>query len=187
MLNDWRFQLLDAWVKKDIELRGFCYAASAIPMLPKDTLQSMLATLPSVGDLVAEQRISSSTREATAALTTTVHACQADAMALKATGIAIATGSLIIAVILWMWQPLVAIFAVPLLPLLRKWITRRRLKTLREETFTAQQQPDFDHNKYAELTASLPCRIVGREKQRLLDSYAAGPIGSSTACSAPPG
>ncbi len=67
LLNDWRSQLLDAWVKNDIEFRGFCDAVSAIPTLPKNTIQSMLATLPSAGDLAAEQRISSSTREATAA------------------------------------------------------------------------------------------------------------------------
>src|SRR5215510_327581 len=86
LLSDWRPRLLDAWVKKEIELRSFCDAISAITTLPKDTLQSMLATLPSVRDLVAEQGIFSSTREAAAALTTTMHACESDVMVLKATG-----------------------------------------------------------------------------------------------------
>ena len=67
LLSDWRYRLLDAWVKKEIELRSFCEAVRAIPTLPKETLQSMLATLPSVGDLPTEQPISSSIREATAA------------------------------------------------------------------------------------------------------------------------
>src|SRR5215470_11285497 len=76
LVNDWRSRLLDAWVKKEIELRGFCDAVSAIPTLPKETLQSMLATLPSVGDLPTEQQTPSSIREATAALTTRMHAGQ---------------------------------------------------------------------------------------------------------------
>ena len=76
LVNDWRSRLLDAWVKKEIELGGFCDAVSAIPTLPKDTLHSMLATLPTEAELVVEQRISSSTRDATAALTTMMHACE---------------------------------------------------------------------------------------------------------------
>ena len=185
LLNHWRSRLFHAWLKKDIEFRDFCEAVSAIPMLPKDTLQRMLTTLPSTGDLPAEQRIFSST--ATAALATAMRTRESDVMALKATRFAIATGSLIIAVILWMWQPLVAIFAVALLPLLRKWITKRRLRTLREQTLAAQWQPNFDYNKYAELAVNLPCEMAGREKQQFLDRYAAGSVGSSTACLAPPG
>src|SRR5262245_22497056 len=76
LVNDWRSRLLDAWVKKDVELRAFSDAVNAIPTLPKDTLHSMLATLPTEAELVAEQRISSSTRDATAALTTMMHACE---------------------------------------------------------------------------------------------------------------
>src|SRR5262249_39633598 len=117
LLESWRTKMLTAWVKKEIEVRGFCDAISAITTLPKDTLQGMLATLPSAGDLVAEQRISSSTPEAAAALTTTIHACESDAMALKAIGFAIAVGSLIIAVILWMWQPILGITVLALFPL----------------------------------------------------------------------
>lgn len=111
-----RSKWLTAWVKKEIEFRGFCDAISAITTLPKDTLQGMLATLPSTGDLAGEQRISSSTREAAAALTTTIHACESDVMALKAIGFAIAAGSLIIAVIFWMWLPIIGITLLALFP-----------------------------------------------------------------------
>ena len=76
LVNDWRSRLLDAWVKKEIEFRAFCDAVNAIPTLRKDTLHSMLATLPTEAELVVEQRISSSTRDATAALTTMMHACE---------------------------------------------------------------------------------------------------------------
>jgi hypothetical protein len=42
LLNDWRSQLFDAWLRKDIEFRDFCEAASAIPMLPKTLYNACL-------------------------------------------------------------------------------------------------------------------------------------------------
>ena len=54
LVNDWRSQLFDACLRKDIEFRDFCDAVSAIPTLPKDTLHSMLATLPAPGDLIEQ-------------------------------------------------------------------------------------------------------------------------------------
>ena len=175
LLNDWRAQLFDAWVKKEIEFRAFCDAVSAIPTLPKDTLHSMLTTLPSAGDLPAEQGSSSSTREAAAALTTTMHACESDAMALKATGFAIATGLLIIAVILWMWQPILGITILVLFPLLRKWLRRRRLRALGERTAATRTKPDFSNAKYCELVANLPWDSISpAEKHAFFSSSSVG-------------
>jgi hypothetical protein len=167
LLNDWRAQLLDAWVRKEIEFRAFCDAVSAIPTLPKDTLHSMLTTLPSAGDLPAEQgSSSSSTREAAAALTTTMHACESDAMALKATGLAISSGSLIIAVILWMWQPILGITILAWFPFTRKWLSRRRLQVLREKTAAARAKPDFNSVKYSELVANLARQPISPAEKR---------------------
>jgi hypothetical protein len=166
LLKDWHSRLLDAWVKKDIELRGFCDAVSAIPTLPKKTLQSMLATLPSAGDPQTEQRTSSSTREAAAALMTAMHACESDAMALKATGFVIATGLLITAGILWMWQPILGITVLAVFPLLRKWLRRRRLRALEETTVTARAKPDFSNATYGELVANLPWRPISPGEKR---------------------
>jgi len=90
LVNDWRSRLLDAWVKKEIEFRAFCDAVNAIPTLPRETLQTMLATLPSAGDLPTEQLLSSSAREATTALATATHASQPDVGALGANKFAIA-------------------------------------------------------------------------------------------------
>ena len=172
LLNDWRAQLLDGWVRKEIEFWAFCDAVSAIPMLPKDTLHSMLTTLPSAGDLLAEQGSSSSTREAAAALRTTMHACESDAMALKATAFAIATGSLITAAIFWMWQPTLGIIAIGLLPVLRKYMRNRRLGTLRDRTATATAKSDFDNEKYMELAAYLSWEPISvSEREAFLDSW----------------
>ena len=132
-------------------------------MLPKDTLQRMLTTLPLTGDLPAEQRIFSSTREATAALAIAMHTRESDVMALKATGFAINTGSLIIAVILWMWQPILGITVLALFPFMRNWLRRRRLRALRERTVAARTKPNFSNAKYGELVANLPWHPISAE------------------------
>jgi hypothetical protein len=167
LLNDWRSRLLDAWVKKDIEFRVFCEAVIAIPTLPKETLQSMLATLPSAGDLSVEQRISSTIREMTAASTTMMHACEFDAMALKATALAIATGSFITAGILGMWQPTLGITVLVLFPSLRKWLRCRRLKVLREKTAALRAKPDFSNAKCDELVANLSWHPISLAEKRV--------------------
>jgi hypothetical protein len=162
LLNDWRSRLLDAWVKKEIELRGFCDAVSAIPTLPKESLQNMLASLPSVGDLPRE--LSSSTREAIAALMRMMHACESDATALKASAFAIVTGSLITAGILWMWQPILGITILAMFPLLRKWLRRRRLEVVMERTAAARVKPDFSNVKYGEFLANLPWQPISPQE-----------------------
>jgi hypothetical protein len=171
ILTDWRSHLLEAWVKKDLDLQNFCEAVSAISILPKGTLQSMLATLPSVGDLIAEQGISSNIRKAIAALVMTIHACRADTTALKATGFAIVGASLMVAAMLWMWQPLLGVITVASLPFMRKWMRQWRLKNLSKRTLALQRLPDYNHEKYLELIVCLPWEPMSTsEKDELLNS-----------------
>jgi hypothetical protein len=127
----------------------------------------MNATLPSAGDLSVEQRISSTIREMTAASTTMMHACEFDAMALKATALAIATGSFITAGILGMWQPTLGITILVLFPSLRKWLRCRRLKVLREKTAVLRAKPDFSNAKCDELVANLSWHPISLAEKRV--------------------
>ncbi len=156
LLDDWQSRLLEAWVKKDIDFRALYEALNAIPKLPKETLRSMLATLPSAGDLPAEQRISSSTREAVAAAVTDIHACQSDTVALKAAATAIVSTSVILAMALRMWQPLLGNLAVFVLPILKAWLNRKRMGEVKKRTLAARAKPDFSNEKYEQLVKSLP-------------------------------
>lgn len=162
-LNGWRDRLLAAWVKKEIDLHTFCDAVGTIRMLPKNTLDSMLATLPSAADFTEEQRMSATTREAIAALTTTINAFQSDALFVKAMEFSLATVSFIIAVMLRMWEPLLGLGVIPVLPLLRIWMTRRRLAKFCDQTLALRRRPDFDEKQYAKLAASLPCEKYKQE------------------------
>lgn len=148
LLNDWRFKLLESWVRGEIDFRAFQQTVDAIPSLPKNTLQGMLATLPSMGDLLTEQRVPPGTREAIAAVVTTIHVCRSDAVAVKTAAFAIAGGSLILAVMLWTWYPFFGILAVAALTWLLKWMRLWRLRGLGERILAARCKPDFNPEKY---------------------------------------
>jgi len=156
LLGNWQSHLLEAWVRKDVDFRALCEALNAVPKLPKETLRSMLATLPSAGDLPAEQRISSNTREAVAAAVTDIQARQSDTVALKAAAAAIVSMSVIVAMALGTWEPLLGNLAVFLLPILRVWLNRKRIGQVKKRTLAARAKPDFSNEKYGQLVKSLP-------------------------------
>jgi hypothetical protein len=165
LLDDWRFHLLEAWVKKDIDFLAFCEAVNAVPKLPKETLASMLATLPNVDDLAEEQRISSSTREAVAAVVTGIHACQSNIVALKAVAAATVSGSVIVAVALRMWEPLLGGLAVFFLPVLGTWLKRKSTDVVKERTLAARAKPDFSDEKYRQLVKGLHWGPIPRSER----------------------
>lgn len=169
LLNQWRHELLAGWEKGDIDFRALYDAVTPISTLPKNTVESMLETLPSAGDLVTEQSISSSTRKAITAVVTTIHACRSDYLGFKTAGYTIAGGVFIVGTTLWMWQPLLGIFTVGLVLLLRKWLTKRRLKGARERIMTAQREPDFNLKKFLEIVSVIHWRpISAKEKKTIL-------------------
>jgi hypothetical protein len=114
--NDWRVQLFQSWIKKEIDFSSFCDAVTAIPILPEDTLQGMLATLP-VTSGILEQAISANTRRAIATSIEVTYINQSDAV----TGLTIAVGALVFAISLSIWQPLLIISVITVFPFLQKW------------------------------------------------------------------
>ena len=129
----------------------------------------MLETLPSAGDLVTEQSISSSTRKAIAVVATTINVCRSDHIAFKTAGYTIPGGVLIFATALWMWQPLLGLFAVSLVFILRKWLKTRRLKGAIERIITAQQEPDFNLEKFLKIVSKIHWTpISAKEKKTIL-------------------
>jgi hypothetical protein len=155
LLNDWRSKLFESWTKRQLDFQAFRQAVGAIPTLPKNTLDGMLATLPTVSHIVAEQAISSGTRGAIAIAVTTIHGSAADAVAARAVGYAIASCSLIAAMILQRSQPLFGIVAIVSMPLAVHFLRRLRLRSAVKKTLVAQRQSDFDVEKYLTVVDSL--------------------------------
>jgi hypothetical protein len=155
LLSKWRSQLFAAWLVGDIDFRAFYDAVTAIPALPKETLRSMLATLPSPRDLVVEQKISSSTRRAVVAAVATTYACRSDKVALRAAGATILFGSAFAAAVARRWEPLLSCVVLVLLPLLGGLLKRRRTEGMKRKIAADQDRSDFNNESYMQLIASL--------------------------------
>jgi hypothetical protein len=99
LLGDWRSALVASWVRGEVDFAAFRDALRATPSLPTETTEAMLETLPSAGDLVAEQSIHGPTRQALAAANRTMHRARADTLLLNAAASAVAIG--MVAVAIW--------------------------------------------------------------------------------------
>jgi hypothetical protein len=169
IVHNWRSRLLKGWVKGELDIVALRQAVSAIPALPGDTLQSMIATLPSAENLIAEQGISPGTRSAVAAVVTTIHACRTDAIAVRGACSVLVGASMVLAVLLWTWRPLLGMVLLLSLVALRKPLRQWRLVFLRERLAGARLQPDFNAEKYLELAAGMDWEpISAAEKDKLL-------------------
>jgi hypothetical protein len=147
-LNHWRHQLFKKWIKQEIDFRALCDAVSSITTLPKDSMQSMLETLPLDSDLVSEQDISMSTRQAIAAVVNTINICRFDAIAWKTSVYTLTAGVIVITVASWQWQPLLSLIIVGLLIFMQKLVKIKRLKNARDRIHSVRREPDFSFEKY---------------------------------------
>ncbi len=150
LLNRWRSCLLTDWVAANLELRYFRDAINANSLLPKETLQGMLETLPAMGD-VTDQGILPDTREAIAGFVSFIHVCRTDAIAFRTAGYALAGCSLVIAAMLHSWRPLLGMAALAPVPLIRNYVKSRRLREAKESFVNKQTKPGFDSEKYLEV------------------------------------
>ncbi len=127
VLEAWRFELLKEWVSRSIDIAGFSAAIRANPILPKGTTEAMLATLPSVGNLAEEQKMSSATREAVAVKLLAMHQSVSDSLALRAGATALVACALILSGTLRRWEPLLVLASLVLMPIASGLMRRRRL------------------------------------------------------------
>jgi hypothetical protein len=151
----WRSVLLDAWVRKEIDFGALKEAVNANRKLPPATLSGMLSTLPHAQDLVTEQKVPSSTREAIAAATRTIYAFQSDKVLLKALATAIVSGSVVIAAASGKWQLLLGITILLLLPVAANRLKRKRIDAVRSIISAASEKGDSTSDQYRQLIRSL--------------------------------
>lgn len=126
-LDAWRAELLEGWIMQSLDLAAFSAAIRANPLLPKGTTEGMLATLPSVGDLVEEQQITRAARQTMAAEVILRHRLASHALALRTAAGALAAAALIAAVVTGSQNPLWALLGLILLPATEAWMNRRHL------------------------------------------------------------
>ena len=171
LLNKWRQALLSAWDRGEIDLSAFHDAMISISTLPTNSIQSMLATLPHAGDIVTEQGISSSTRKAASAVITTIDCCRSDLLAYKTAGFTVIGTSIIVAIAYSKSQPLFGVFAVGLIFFMQKYSKKRRLNHAIGKIQTAQQEADFNLQKFTNVIDSIQWPISATERQTLKSSF----------------
>lgn len=155
LLNEWRSQLLTLWIARALDFAALNEAIRANPALPRATTEGMLASLPSAGDLVAEQKVLTPTRQAIAAASLAMHGGRADALLLKTivSGLLVATAVTAI----WMraWVPLLALVLLVPLPIARVWMRRRREARCEAEVAQCRVLPGFSEADYTRIQADL--------------------------------
>ncbi len=120
LLNKWRSQLFQQWVRKELEFRYFLDTMRAMITLPKGTVEGMLSFLPTDEDLLKGQRLSFETRQTVAMLVSTLDSCRASDLALKTVGYAVTAVLVIVATNWWLWQPMIGLLGLPLLFIVAK-------------------------------------------------------------------
>jgi uncharacterized membrane protein len=154
-LQVWRSSIFSQWVKGEAELCYFHDAVSAVPTLPKFTLQSMLETLPSLGDILTEQSLTLQIREAVADTVNCLHSGRSAVIVLKTVGWSISGCSLAIAITQKAWQPLVGVAVVGVLLVLWPWLKLYFLKRLLSKLDTSRHESNFDTDTYVMIVGSL--------------------------------
>jgi hypothetical protein len=155
LLSGWRSALIASWVKREVDFAAFRDALRATPSLPTETSESMLATLPSAGDLVAEQRLSAPTRQGVAAASRMVHATRTDALLLNVAAAALGTTAVVAAIWTGTWKPLAGLMTLLLCPLVAAVWRRQRLAAREAEVAACRAQSDFQEPEYARIVAAL--------------------------------
>jgi hypothetical protein len=155
LVNRWQSEIIANWASGGLDVAALRDAVRACPALPRDTVEGMLATLPSVGHLVAEQRILPPTRQAAATLIRSV--CQRREESLLFTVLAAAVASAALLIALWSntWTPLLGIAALTLYSPINASLTRRRRRAMNAEVEILRHQAGFSEEGYGELLADL--------------------------------
>ena len=155
LVNEWRSELLSAWTTGQLDLAAFLPTIRVHPQLPTQTLEAMLATLPSAGSLVEEQAILIATRQALAAESAAVHRMRSDALLFKVIGSGVVVAVVLAVVWARSWWPLIGLSALVVLPIVRLWMQRRRRARCNAEVALFRAQPGFSETDYARVLASL--------------------------------
>ena len=169
LINQWRSQLFQSWIKKEVDIKNFCEAVNSISILPKQTLKGMLATLPPSDDIIKELRMGSATREAISIAIMAIHKYRTDLIALKTFYSAIATTALVTTLMFANWYPLLGFALIPTYPLLQRWLKHKRLRSASKQIAAMQSAEEFDHQAYLELVTAFDWTPISQsEKTKFL-------------------
>ncbi len=142
-------------MQRAIDFSALRQALNANPTLPQSTVKGMLDTLPAAGDLVAEQAVSASTREAIVRAVKARDDCYTDTLSFRAEGLTIAAVAIMSAMMLSRWTPLFAVTLLPVLTMVWKCRHRRRIGRAVGAVEALAFTEDFNADRYRDILNSL--------------------------------
>jgi hypothetical protein len=153
LLEQWRAELLAGWVRRDLDFAALRAALASTPTLPKQTVLAMLATLPDLGELASEQRISTPTRATVAEVSGAIQRRNRSLLGVRIVASAIAVSGVVASVLASSSIPLFGLIALGLLPVASVYIRRRYV--LWRDT-TVERSRDLSEFCHADCT-----RLIG--------------------------
>jgi uncharacterized membrane protein len=155
LLQEWRGGLLARWVDKEIDFAALRGAVRAVPALPAEVLNGILATLPTPGELAEEQRVVTPTRRAVAAAYQLTYRRRQEALLLKTGASLVTVGSIAAAVWLRSWGPLTGLVSLCAVPAAAALIRRRNAVKASRAVHDVGSSHEFSEHDYARLTIDL--------------------------------
>lgn len=155
LLARWRGALYSWWTSRELELAAFRGAIEAIPTLPAETLQSMLATLPPCGTLPEEQRLSSATRRAITNASEEFYRASTDLILLRTAVSAVVVVSIVAATGRHDWRLFLGVAALGPMLLARSLIRRMRAGQRVRRLEVTRASPEFDEEDYTRVMSHL--------------------------------
>jgi hypothetical protein len=168
LVHRWRQKLLQMWVDEQMDVDIFCETLCIIRVLPEQTLQGMLSTLPTQKKLQISEDVDPLVRMPLAETLQAINACESDRTLLASISITAGLASVALAAVLLSWLPLLGLLLViPFFGLgaginrLRLWCWKRKVLAL------LQEEPQLKN--FVELAARLDWQpIAAKRKTRLL-------------------
>lgn len=153
LLNKWRKAVLANWMRRELDVFAFRHGMRAVPSLPSDTVESMLATLPRSDSLSAEQALSAVTRQAVAAEFLAFYSARVELTFVRATASLIVAGGICTAIWARSRTPLAGLVLAPVVVLAHRLITRSRDRSVAATLATCRAHPQFSEEDYTRLVA----------------------------------
>ncbi len=172
LVSKWQQRIMELWVWEKIKLDFFFQTLQTMKMLPTNTLQSMLDTLPYTGHTSLSQNASPALKQSLASTLLTINDCQNARTGFNT--LAYTLGLVFIAntALQGTWLYLTGLFLVYPVIALGKWCVGYRLGKLKSEL--AGILPNTDIPEYTDVAARLEWGSVSDEtKQNFLDSIIA--------------
>jgi hypothetical protein len=161
VVASWCADVLAPWTRRELDLAAWLEAVRAHPVLPKGTLEGMLARLPAAGDLLSEQQLQAPTRRAIAARNRETNHLEADHLLIRVLASAFVVAALLTALALRTWLPLVGLVLLGFVPLVSSWRRRRRAAERDAEVALCRAETGFSEKDVVRISGDA---VVATEK-----------------------